>query len=70
MEPRPDSKPFRDLERRVIYIPKGFIKGWMMDMPWSGAEYGRYGRSRYGRCVYGGGYGIYGYDRYGSCRYS
>lgn len=69
LEPRPKSEPFMDIDRRRLYIPPGYIKPWMLEMP-PGMEYGRYGTSRYGRCLYGKRWGLYGSDRYGSCSYS
>jgi len=67
--PRPDSKDFLDLEKREPFIPRGYIKPYMLSTPGYGVEYGRYGRGRYGRCIYGARVGIYGADYYGSCVY-
>ena len=58
-----------DFEKRRLYIAPKSIIGYMLSIPGYGMEYGSYGRSRYGRCLYGARVGIYGSDRYGSCVY-
>lgn len=67
---RPDAEVIRDLDGREHVFPPGSIKRWMVESYVGGLEIGRYGRTSYGRCIYGARYGIYGYDRYGHCRYS
>jgi hypothetical protein len=66
---------YYDLEKRGIYIPNNFITSRMVSpsvlVPENGTAVGRYGITKYGRCVYGpaGPIGIYGTDTYGNCVY-
>lgn len=66
-EPRPDSHPLVDLGTGGLHIGRSSIKPWMLTT--HRLEFGKYGRSRYGRCLYGVRPGIYGHDRYDSCVY-
>ena len=66
-EPRPASAPYVDLEHRELHIARHSIQSWMLVT--RRLEYGKYGTSRYGRCLYGVRVGIYGADRYGSATY-
>lgn len=70
------SQPVRySPENPLLNLTDGAVRAYMIESGLlannDGTEYGRYGRSKYGRCKYSPGpRGIYGTAKYGSSRYS